>query len=123
MLVTLPLALGPATTTITRWLGGELDHKCMCGMKRGTCGCPECEKLEQMRQHDREHAPKVPIVKRSCDSDDEAVSSFGPPAVLPSMIAVAQATNVDRAPISYPPRLRSIEQTPPPTPPPRAASV
>jgi hypothetical protein len=114
--VTLPIALGPATV---RLLAGEEDHQCMCGMKRGTCGCPDCERLEQMRKHDREHAPQYPVVKGKCNADTEALTAFSPPAVLRAPLEVRQAAHVGQVPTLMSSSLQSVDHAPPPTPPPR----
>ncbi len=121
IVVALPMALGPASGTVMRWLAGEPDHHCMCGMKPGTCGCPECEHLEQMRTHDREHPPKGPVVKAACDSEVGALPSFASPAVLPAALEIGKIATLECAPASFSPSLHSLDNAPPPTPPPRNA--
>lgn len=121
IVVALPMALGPAASMVTRWLAGEPDHHCMCGMKPGTCGCPECERLEQMRKHDREHAPTYPVVKAACDTEVGAVPTFASPTVLAAMLDVHKAARLEPTPSLVSSQLESADQNPPPTPPPRIA--
>jgi hypothetical protein len=122
IVVALPMALGPASGTVMRLLAGEPDHHCMCGMKPGTCGCPECERLEQMRTHDREHPPKGPVVKAACDSEVGALPSFASPAVLPAAaLEIRKTAALERAAPSFSPSVESLDPAPPPTPPPRIA--
>jgi hypothetical protein len=118
--VAFPIALGPATAEFTRWLGGEPEHVCMCGMKRGTCGCPACERLEAERRADA-RTSKLATVHRSCEGDDGVIAPPALPACAPlgERIAVLRAPSraVFVAPVT---RLQSELAREPSTPPPRA---
>lgn len=118
LLAALPMALGPQAM---RLLVGQADHRCMCGMKAGTCGCPECERLERTRQHDLEHPPTYPVVTGKCSSDIATAPPFAVTAVVPAPVEVRQAANLGRAPMWFLLPLQSVELSPPPTPPPRLA--
>jgi hypothetical protein len=117
LFVLLPTALGPAMGTLTRVVG-ELDHKCMCGMKPGTCGCPECERLERARTH----VPAYPVIKGECDGAGQAVPSVAPLAIAPASITVRATAVVAHVSPLVPPRIHSADLREPPTPPPRVAS-
>ena len=77
--VMLPVALGPARTTIERALGAEPSHACACGMKRGTCGCPECERIER----DAKKISKHVAVRNTCEDGDGLVRAPALPIVTP----------------------------------------
>ncbi len=85
--VVLPIGLGPGTSNVTRWLGGEPEHACMCGMKRGTCGCPECERLEAERRADA-RVSKLVTVHRTCERDDGTVPAPELPVGAPSVAGI-----------------------------------
>ena len=115
--VLLPAALGPARMTIERALGGEPSHTCACGMKRGTCGCPECERLEEAKKHVGKHV----AIRSTCEDDDGFVRAPATPIVTPpnAPLVVARATSVVREL----PNVSSLDSelaTEPSTPPPRA---
>ncbi len=116
----MPIALGPATSTVTRWLGGEPEHKCMCGMKRGECGCPDCEKLEAERRADhREHA--TAMIRSGCEDDDGFVRASPIPVAVPvsdGALVVASAPSEPMFVFSKGP-LESQFLLEPSTPPPR----
>jgi len=87
VIAAMPIALGPATSTVTRLLGGEPEHKCMCGMKRGECGCPDCEKLEAQRRADhREHT--YAMIRSGCEDDEGFVRAPPIPVAVPLRDAV-----------------------------------
>ena len=118
-----PLWLGPAMAPLNAALGAR-THVCACGMKAGTCGCPECAKKES-RLHDaaaREHAENArPILKSTCSDDDDALpSSALPPCVLPASISAVREP-VSKA-LRAPPSLGTAATwfRAPPTPPPKA---
>jgi len=115
--VMLPVALGPARMTFERALGGEPSHTCACGMKRGTCGCPECEKLEQQRANVSKHV----AVRNTCEDDDGFVRAPATPIVTPPnaplVIAAATSTHGELPIVSS---LDSQLAREPSTPPPRA---
>ena len=115
--VMLPVALGPARMTIERALGGEASHTCACGMKRGTCGCPECERLEQVKKHVGKHV----AVRSTCEDDDGIVRAPAVPIVTPpnAPLVVARASSIvgERLVVSA---LDSQLAREPSTPPPRA---
>jgi hypothetical protein len=112
--------LGPALLPLVTALGGQAEHVCACGMKRGTCGCPACAALEQERQ--REARPsRFVAVRRTCDSDDvtptPSVPAFTPVLALCEVPAAAGI----RLPVATaPPFLPSRNIDEPPTPPPRS---
>ena len=93
--VMLPVALGPARTTIERALGGEPAHTCACGMKRGTCGCPACERLEQ----EAKKASKHVAIRNACEDDDGFVRAPAVPLVISSF-----DSQLAREPSTPPPR-------------------
>ncbi len=118
--IALPIALGPATSTVTRFLGGELEHHCACGMKRGQCGCPECEHLEHARR-DAKRASKYVAVRSTCEDDDGLVRApnlpLAAPLVAGFVLASASSVAFDPEPIAP---LRTRLSKEPSTPPPRA---
>jgi hypothetical protein len=102
-----------------RLAGGEPEHTCLCGMKAGQCGCPECIALEKQRTSDR--ASSVPMVRSSC-MDDEAVVT-GPALPFGSQIEtgrVLDAPRGERIAVVAPPSKDTQTTRSPPTPPPRA---
>ncbi len=117
----LPLALGPALAPLTRALGVAPEHACACGMKPGTCGCPECERL--LREGDAP-VPTTHATLGSCDDHgSRSLASALPPCFVPPAFAVAASPHVGLlAPVPPPPRL-STQPSPPPTPPPRYTLV
>jgi hypothetical protein len=118
------MALGPGVNVAAHLLGATMQHHCACGMTPGHCGCPECERLERVRQTRDELAAEpgwpCPVLSGACD--DGAVPSLHvlPPAILPA----AEGTSLEcRAPpepsvamVTLVPRHRGE----PPTRPPRA---
>jgi len=114
--VMLPVALGPARMTIERALGGEPSHACACGMKRGTCGCPECERLEQAAKKASKHV----AVRNTCEDDDGFARAPAAPIVTPPnaplVIVTASFTQRERPSVSS---LDSLLAREPSTPPPR----
>jgi hypothetical protein len=117
--VALPIALGPATLTVTRWLGGDAVHRCLCGMKRGTCGCPECARIERQRS-DAARGHAQPTFRAACDDDDGFVRAPSLPTVVLSgerlVITKPEIAPFDAVP---PPLHESQLVTTPTTPPPR----
>jgi hypothetical protein len=115
--VMLPVALGPARTPIERALGGEPSHACACGMKRGTCGCPECERVER----EKETVSKHIAVRNACEDDDGFVRAPATPLVIVpnAALVVARATSVTRE-LPSASSLDSQLAREPSTPPPRA---
>src|SRR5436190_1424739 len=99
-----------------RLAGGEPEHTCLCGMKAGECGCPDCIAIEKARTADRH----VPMLRSSC-MDDEAVIT-GPALPLASATAlthVLDAPRGERISVLAPPSLCEQTTRAPPTPPPR----
>jgi hypothetical protein len=113
----LPVALGPARMTIERALGGEPSHACACGMKRGTCGCPECERLEAQKQK----IGKSVAVRSACEDDDGFVRAPAAPLVTPpnAPLAIIAAASIERE-RPFVSTLHSQLSLEPSTPPPRA---
>ncbi len=116
----IPIALGPATTEVTRWLGGEPEHTCACGMKRGTCGCLECARLEAQRKADQRSVAYA-TARSTCEDDDGMVRAPQLPLVAPPpdafAVVDAPSEKVLDAPVSP---LQSEPNQEPITPPPRA---
>jgi hypothetical protein len=108
--IVMPIALGPAT--VTRFLGGEPTHHCLCGMKRGTCACLECRDLER--------SYSTTAVRTSCDDDDGFARAPSLPNVIPNgerlVIVPARAQVREAQPMIL---LDSQLLSAPPTPPPR----
>jgi len=104
-------------------LGGHIEHRCACGMVRGKCGCPECERLEKQRQEDREPQPYA-VLKSNCDDDDDFKI---PSTAIPRCVVPQQATEVRKpfesglATQARSADLESLERQRPPIPPPRCA--
>jgi hypothetical protein len=112
-----PMWLGPMLLPIERAVA-EAHHVCACGMAVGTCGCPECEKLEQAQREER--PSPAPVLKGECDKQTGLLAAAHlPPAVLASTPAISPPVAV--AELVPPPRraLVSMPQPAPPTPPPR----
>jgi len=123
VLVAAPVALGAGLGPVLRELGATAEHQCKCKMAPGTCGCPECARLEQVRLSER-HAGAVPHLRGQCDEDAPAFPSATPPgAVLAAVVATLPVPRGDRVPVNaatQPPLSTSDE---PPVPPPRIATV
>jgi len=118
-----PMTLGPAMGPLTAALGGAFEHRCACGMVPGTCGCPECARVEHQRL--RDHAP-VPysIVRSQCEDDEVAPGFVGLPLALaapPGFIIMEPAESTLVLP--RPPEALSREETEPSTPPPRRVAA
>jgi hypothetical protein len=118
-----PLWLGPATLPLLRALAGDASHTCACGMAPGTCGCPECERLEHERQ--REHAPRpYRVLKSACDDQGAPLPSLAvPPCVMPATLALHDARITGLAPPALLAHDAARVPDGPPTPPPRAARL
>jgi hypothetical protein len=118
--IALPIALGPATSTVTRLLGGEVQHHCACGMKRGQCGCAECEHVEASRR-DAKRVHKYVTVRSSCEDDDGVARAPNLPLVTPALagfvLVSPPSVTFDAEPIR---ELRTQLSKEPSTPPPRA---
>ena len=116
-----PAALGPALRPLLDELG-ESGHVCKCGMKPGTCGCPECERAEHERLSDRRSA--APLLRGHCDQDARMTASTATPlGPLPQARTLLPVPLGERTPplaVSTPVSDRDLE---PPTPPPRLATV
>jgi hypothetical protein len=118
-----PAALGAAMGPILDQLGSAHEHVCKCGMAPGKCGCPDCDKAEQERLHDRGHQV-MPVLKGGCDEDAPTIQLASmPPAFLsPSstLLPAPRGERVARDPAHAPFRGPDLD---PPTPPPRLATV
>src|ERR1700733_66736 len=114
-----PMMLGPALGPLTQALGAAADHRCACGMAPGTCGCPECARIEH--QSFREHAPAPYAVLRSqCERNEVAPGFMAlPPALEAPAAGVIARTPVASASPLAPAARRSRDATEPVTPPPR----
>jgi|HubBroStandDraft_2_1064218.scaffolds.fasta_scaffold133171_3 hypothetical protein len=118
-----PMMLGPAFAPLARALGGDGEHRCACGMVQGTCGCPECARIEHQRV--REHAPfPYPVLRSQCEGDEVAPGFAALPVALaaPEGLVIARAVEARVLPIR-PPQALSRESSEPTTPPPRDATV
>jgi hypothetical protein len=101
-------------------LGAAEVHQCACGMKKGACGCPECERLEAQNEADQERLREHAILRSSCDNGTgvpgvSTLPAFAAPftSLLPARpFAVADA-------IRETPLITSRNRGPPPTPPPK----
>jgi len=117
-----PLTLGPALRPLARQLGATTPHSCACGMRPGTCGCPECERL----LHGDGTAP-VPTEHASlgqCDEHGQAPLAAGlPPAIVPPGVALARSRPGPLLTAVPPPSSRPRVADAPPTPPPRTVAV
>jgi hypothetical protein len=123
VVIALPAALGPTWGPILRALGEQRTHVCKCGMKAGTCGCPECARLEHERLDAKRPCP-VPALRRACD-DEAPAFAFGdmPLAVVPASSRVPVVPSLGEAlPPDAMPVFRGVEAEPP-TPPPRIAQA
>ena len=114
-----PVSLGPAMAPLVIALGGAPEHHCVCGMKRGECGCPDCEALERARAH--ENDSPLPSVRSRCDTDGALVTGAPAMPCVASFHVVADAalpsTEANEPPLDLDPQERLT--TAPPTPPPR----
>jgi hypothetical protein len=122
-----PLALGPALAPLVAELGGASDHACACGMKPGTCGCPECALLAGLEQDAVASVPATDATLatfRACDDHGRAPLPYAtPPCIVPALLAVAVNPRAGLlAPLLSP---RGVPSQPdaPPTPPPRRSLV
>jgi len=112
-----PTWLGPAMTPLVAALGGAPEHHCLCGMKRGECGCPECDALEHARAHDHDGLPGI---RTTCDTDGIAPVAHAPMAFMPNMpLAVSPAIAAAEIAPMLPSEPFSFDGDKPPTPPPR----
>jgi len=116
------VALGPALGPLVRQVAASDEHACACGMKPGTCGCPECARL--LAQDDAFHLPSRVDALGSCD--DHGLGPLPTPlplGVLPSGSFVALTPPagllLSLSPLAWSPAPRKS----PPTPPPRRFSV
>lgn len=112
--IALPLGAGPAMST----LFGEPEHTCLCGMKAGECGCPECVQLEKSKVAERKSG--APIVRSGCTDQDVVAAPALPNAVASAIVALVPAPRGERIGI-IDTRLHETQTVrAPPTPPPRA---
>jgi hypothetical protein len=118
-----PMMLGPALGPLTRALGGTDEHRCACGMVQGTCGCPECARIEHKRLHDRAPVP-YPVLRSQCEGDEVAAAFAALPLAIeaPVGFVLAPAPEASVAPLR-PSEALSRDATEPATPPPRHAAV
>jgi hypothetical protein len=113
-----PLWLGPALSPIMA-AATEAQHVCACGMTPGTCGCPECERVERERLSEKS-APPFPTLKGECDTGSPVLSAVAiPPSILPASLSLTPPTFVALAPATPRVPLASLASPRPPTPPPR----
>jgi hypothetical protein len=123
LLIAAPVALGAAMGPVLRELGMTAEHKCKCNMPAGTCGCPECAKLEQVRLSER-RAGAVPHLRGLCDDDAPAFPSAAAPSpVLPSLLALLPVPRGERTPVNAATPVPIYPSDEPPVPPPRIATA
>ncbi len=120
-LLAAPLLCGNAFGAWLRVVAPAVAHTCACGMKAGTCGCPDCERME--RAHLEERAPKPYRVLRSqCDDDGEMVpTGTVPPSTIASpafVVAPSESRLIASRPLTSP---ESRERREPAKPPPRSS--
>ncbi len=117
-----PCALGAAMGPLLDELGSAHEHVCKCGMAPGKCGCPECDRAEQERLHDRGQV--APLLKSGCDQDAPALQFAAlPPAFLSAPGPLLPAPRGERIARDLAPCLVPDRALDPPTPPPRLATV
>jgi hypothetical protein len=113
-----PLWLGPMLAPLAQAFV-EAHHVCACGMAMGTCGCPECERIEEQRRQDE--APPFPVVKGECDKNGTPLANAPvPPMVLPALFAMIVPSTSSVALVSPSRSPVSRAAPPPPTRPPLA---
>ncbi len=118
--IAVPVGLGPAGGRILRVLGAQA-HLCKCGMKPGTCGCPECARLEQARLDDRTPCP-IPAMRRHCDDKAPVVGLLGAALALPIPFSNLPLAGFEKQPCRRAVDVARLEPAiGPPTPPPRIA--
>jgi hypothetical protein len=117
--VAAPMLLGPALSPLVSSLAGDV-HLCACGMKAGTCGCPECEMQEHARL--RERAPRAyPVLRGPCSPENLALRFAPLPAATPAGLApLLLPSPSSQAPSPEPPLALSIDPAEPSSPPPRS---
>ena len=123
LMLAAPMMLGPATSWALRTLGAAAEHTCLCGMRLGTCGCPECDDLAKSYLSTKKPSA-LPVVRRDCEDDDDAPRGGALPQVIaPAALAfVASPVEVPvAAPLSVTLQPRGREE--PPSPPPRTRAA
>jgi hypothetical protein len=116
-----PIWLGPLLTPL-RLAIADAHHTCACGMTPGTCGCPECDRLERERLSDKE-PEACPVLKGECERDAAFLGgSHVPPAVMPPLPRIEPARTLAQLATPLPrAALLSVALPAPPKPPPRLA--
>lgn len=118
-----PAALGPSMGPVLELLGGQSEHVCKCGMKPGTCGCPQCAR-DDLARLDRRGRDVRPVVKDGCHQDSPAVQFAALPPAAPAgggaLLPVPRGERLPRDSAFASAFDRDLD---PPTPPPRLASV
>src|SRR5271170_4470295 len=76
-----PMMLGPALSPLAQALGAVAEHRCACGMAPGTCGCPECARIEHQRLRERAPAPYA-VLRSQCERNEVAPGFTALPPVL-----------------------------------------
>lgn len=112
--IAFPLVCGPMIGAIVT---GEQEHTCLCGMKAGECGCPDCIAVEKQRVDDRRATH--PIVRSSCNDPEAIVGPSLPTAIASAITAIAEAPRGERISVLAPPSWSAQITHSPPTPPPR----
>jgi len=114
-----PVWLGPAMAPLVIALGGAPEHHCLCGMKHGECGCPECEALEHARAH--EHDSPLPTIRSTCDTDGVLIAQVPAMPFVASFHVVAAAACPSTRASEPEPAIDPVQRlaNPPLTPPPR----
>jgi hypothetical protein len=116
-----PMLLGPGSAWVLRALGGAPEHQCACGMKPGTCGCPECARIEHERSEAKRPLPYAAL-RSTCEDSDAPLASAALPLVHgASPIAVLVAPFARLTSDTRTSALHPRGRPEPPIPPPRAA--
>lgn len=120
LVVAAPAAFGPALDPVLRLLG-QVGHACQCGMEPGTCGCPECARLERQRLAERPRGGDKPTFEKACAQNPAIRTAALPTSVTAAGPAALVAPRGERVALNRAPALRAGTDAEPPTPPPRIA--
>jgi hypothetical protein len=89
-------------------------------MKRGECGCPECDREEQGRD---DATASLPHLKSSCDDDASPAPSVASPPFVPApVVALVESPVGEEGSIEAVDGWCPRDSDGPPTPPPRDRS-
>jgi hypothetical protein len=123
LMLAAPMVFGPGASWVLRSLGAAAEHTCLCGMRLGTCGCPECDDLAKSYLSAKKPSAR-PVVRRDCEDDGDAPRGGAlPQVIVPAALAfLAAPVEVPvAAPLSV--TLRPRDREKPPSPPPRTRAA